>query len=181
MSVCKTAERTESIYEGSRSLYTRSPPLTRANLSRSQSVYTKTPPAHNYQREQTRPGPLYPAQSLYPLPSNPNPISQNHQNQQRQGAENIYGTKTSSRDIYGKIPGRNESIYGGVKKHDTSDNSYNSYMSNNTNGSKITPTHNIIRKEAYQNASIHPPNGHSPHSPYYHSQPSPNSQLSSQY
>lgn len=36
-------ERTgDPIYEGSRSLYTRSPPLTRANLNRSQSVYAKS-------------------------------------------------------------------------------------------------------------------------------------------
>ncbi|XP_065199544.1 neurogenic protein big brain-like [Planococcus citri] len=183
MSVCKPQDRSESIYEGSRSLYTRSPPLTRANLSRSQSVYTKTPPAHNYQREQPRPGPLYPAQSMYPMPSsNANPISQNHQNQQRQGTENIYGTKTSSRDIYGKIPGRNESIYGGVvkKHHDSNDNSYNSYISNNTSGSKITPTHMGGRKESYPSSAIPPPpNGHSSY--YHHSQPSPNSQLSSQY
>lgn len=170
MSVCKT-DRSESIYEGSRSLYTRSPPLTRANLSRSQSVYTKNSAPHVYQREQPRPGPLYPAQSLYPMPSsNANPISQNHQNQQRQGAENIYGSKMNSRDIYGKIPGRNESIYGGVKKPDPNDNSYNSYISN-TSGSKITPTH-MSRKEAHQNSNI-PTGGHSP---YYHSQPSPSSQ-----
>ncbi len=175
MSMCKT-ERNEPIYEGSRSLYTRSPPLTRANLNRSQSVYSKNGPVQCIQpREHTRPGaPLFPAQSLYPMAtSNSNAVNQNHQNQQRQGAENIYGTKLSSRDIYGKIPGRHEYIYGGVKKQDSSDNTYNSYVSSSSGGgnSKIPPSH-VTRKDNYQNVSKSPEN----HNSYYHNQPSPSSQ-----
>lgn len=38
---CKL-DRVESLYGGTKSLYTKSPPLTRANLNRSQSVYTKS-------------------------------------------------------------------------------------------------------------------------------------------
>lgn len=59
----------EGIYSGTRSLYnakieTKSPPLTRANLNRSQSVYSKT---QSPRELLPRPGPLVPAQSLYPL------------------------------------------------------------------------------------------------------------------
>jgi len=52
---CKL-DRVESLYGGTKSLYAKSPPLTRANLSRSQSVYAKAPGN----------GPLVAAQSLYP-------------------------------------------------------------------------------------------------------------------
>lgn len=177
MSLCKP-ERSEPIYEGSRSLYTRSPPLTRANLSRSQSVYTKAATGPHVQpREHIRPGgPLYPAQSLYPMiqsTPNTNPINQNHQNQQRQSGppgENIYGTKP--REIYGKIPGsRGDYGYSGMKKQDSSDNTYNSYISSSSASSKIPSTH-MPRKDSHNHQ-----NGISPaESPYYHSQASPNSQ-----
>lgn len=165
---CKP-ERSEPIYEGSRSLYTRSPPLTRVNLNRSQSVYTKTVTGQNLlPREHIRPGgPLYPS---YPVPtSNSTPINQNHQNQQRQSGENIYGSKPN-RDIYGKIPGRNEYGYsGGVKKQDASDNTYNSYISNSSGSSKV-PAADMTRKDNHQNVGI--PSDMA----YYHNQSSPNSQ-----
>lgn len=61
---CKL-ERVESLYGGTKSLYAKSPPLTRANLNRSQSVYTKSPGAMG--PILPRPGPLVPAQSLYPM------------------------------------------------------------------------------------------------------------------
>lgn len=61
---CKL-ERVESLYGGTKSLYAKSPPLTRANLNRSQSVYTKSPGAMG--PALPRPGPLVPAQSLYPM------------------------------------------------------------------------------------------------------------------
>lgn len=38
---CKL-DRVESLYGGTKSMYAKSPPLTRANLNRSQSVYTKS-------------------------------------------------------------------------------------------------------------------------------------------
>ena len=200
MSLCKP-ERSEPIYEGSRSLYTRSPPLTRANLSRSQSVYTKAATGpHVQMREHIRPGgPLYPAQSLYPMiqtSQNANPINQNHQNHQNQqrqggpgvggGGENIYGAKP--REIYGKIPGgrndygysgmkkqdpndRNDYVYSGMKKQDSSDNTYNSYISSSSASSKMPPAH-MPRKDCHSHQS-----GMSPaESPYYHSEPSPNPQ-----
>ncbi|KAF0764833.1 neurogenic protein big brain isoform X2 [Aphis craccivora] len=98
----------EPLYEGSRSLYTRSPVLTRANLSRSQSLYhsksTHNLPPRDYL---PRPGPLLPAQSLYPLTTAATtvcndradradrPDRQNQQNQQRQ-YEPTYSARTSS-------------------------------------------------------------------------------------
>ncbi|KAE9532649.1 hypothetical protein AGLY_009730 [Aphis glycines] len=95
----------EPLYEGSRSLYTRSPVLTRANLSRSQSLYhsksTHNLPPRDYL---PRPGPLLPAQSLYPLTTTATtvcndradrPDRQNQQNQQRQ-YEPTYSARTSS-------------------------------------------------------------------------------------
>lgn len=94
----------EPIYGGTRSLYCRSPPLTRANLHRSQSVYTKSNVAIN--REATgviKAGPLVPAQSLYPLrvaPStqqNTHLQNQNVQNQLQQRSESIYGIRSSMR------------------------------------------------------------------------------------
>lgn len=51
-------ERVESLYGGTRSLYCKSPTLSRANLHRSQSVYSKPPRAPA--------GPLLPARDLYP-------------------------------------------------------------------------------------------------------------------
>jgi hypothetical protein len=101
----KGKEEREPIYGGTRSLYCRSPPLTRANLHRSQSVYTKSNVAIN--REATsgviRAGPLVPAQSLYPLrvaPSsqqNTHLQNQNVQNQLQQRSESIYGLRSSMR------------------------------------------------------------------------------------
>lgn len=95
----------EPLYEGSRSLYTRSPVLTRANLSRSQSLYhsksTHNLPPRDYL---PRPGPLLPAQSLYPLTTTATtvcneradrPDRQNQQNQQRQ-YEPTYVTRNST-------------------------------------------------------------------------------------
>ncbi|VVC28966.1 Aquaporin-like,Major intrinsic protein [Cinara cedri] len=96
----------EPLYEGSRSLYTRSPVLTRANLSRSQSLYhsksTHNLPPRDYL---PRPGPLLPAQSLYPMTTTAGttvcnadradrPDRQNQQNQQRQ-YEPPYGTRNT--------------------------------------------------------------------------------------
>lgn len=95
----------EPLYEGSRSLYARSPVLTRANLSRSQSLYhsksTHNLPPRDYL---PRPGPLLPAQSLYPLTTPATTVCtdrtdrsdrQNQQNQQRQ-YEPTYSGRNSS-------------------------------------------------------------------------------------
>lgn len=54
----------EGIYSGTKSMYTKSPALTRANLNRSQSVYSKS---QNPRDLLPKPGPLIPAQSLYPI------------------------------------------------------------------------------------------------------------------
>lgn len=95
------SEHVEPIYGGTRSMYCKSPPLTRANLNRSQSVYTKSNTAIN--REFIpRAGPLVPAQSLYPLRMNVQAQSshlqnQNVQNQMQQRSESIYGIRSSIR------------------------------------------------------------------------------------
>lgn len=96
-------DRVESIYGGTRSLYCKSPSLTRANLHRSQSVYTKSNTAVNRENGVIRAGPLVPAQSLYPLrvaPTNQQNThlqNQNVQNQMQQRSENIYGIRGSMR------------------------------------------------------------------------------------
>jgi Major intrinsic protein len=96
-------DRVESIYGGTRSLYCKSPSLTRANLHRSQSVYTKSNTAVNRDNGVIRAGPLVPAQSLYPLrvaPSQQNTThlqNQNVQNQMQQRSESIYGIRGSMR------------------------------------------------------------------------------------
>lgn len=98
-------ERAESIYEGTRSMYCKSPPLTRANLNRSQSVYAKSQTAINRDLGGggiPRPGPLVPAQSLYPLrvtgtQQNSHLQNQNVQNQLNQRSESIYGIRSSMR------------------------------------------------------------------------------------
>lgn len=58
------AKVSDGIYSGAKSMYTKSPTLTRANLNRSQSVYTKS---QNPRDLLPKPGPLIPAQSLYPI------------------------------------------------------------------------------------------------------------------
>ncbi|XP_017782179.1 PREDICTED: neurogenic protein big brain [Nicrophorus vespilloides] len=101
-------ERVESLYGGTKSLCCKSPPLTRANLNRSQSVYTKSNSAINKDTSTLpRPGPLVPTQSLYPMrlnqPNQSHVQNQNVQNQmQTQRSESIYGVRgvtpgTSSR------------------------------------------------------------------------------------
>lgn len=89
-------ERVESLYGGTKSLYCKSPPLTRANLNRSQSVYNKSTSAVNKDSSLPRPGPLVPAQSLYPMRFNQpttHVLNQNVQNQMQQRSESIYGMR----------------------------------------------------------------------------------------
>lgn len=88
-------ERVESLYGGTKSLYCKSPPLTRANLNRSQSVYTKSNTGVNRDII-PKPGPLVPAQSLYPIRLNQQQNhlqNQNVQNQLHQRSESIYGVR----------------------------------------------------------------------------------------
>ncbi|KAJ9593796.1 hypothetical protein L9F63_027559, partial [Diploptera punctata] len=142
---CKL-DRVESLYGGTKSLYTKSPPLTRANLNRSQSVYSKVPAGPVL----PRPGPLVPAQSLYPMRFNlsHNTTNQNVQNQQNQRSESIYGVRgiaTPTGGVYGvsQAPSkfnassaRPESMYGAVvnRRQDSADSSYSSYHSGNKGG-----------------------------------------------
>ncbi|XP_072401935.1 neurogenic protein big brain [Diabrotica undecimpunctata] len=87
-------ERGESIYGGTKSLYCNSPPLTRANLNRSQSVYAKSNTGI-HKDLLPRPGPLVPTQSMYPLRINQQShvTNQNVQNQLQQRTEGIYGVR----------------------------------------------------------------------------------------
>ncbi|KAB0800545.1 hypothetical protein PPYR_06285 [Photinus pyralis] len=117
--LCKL-ERVESLYGGTKSLYCKSPPLTRANLNRSQSVYTKS---NNGATRDTlpRPGPLVPAQSLYPMrlsQQQNHTQNQNVQNQMQQRSETTFTGRpmqtigaTSRPDVYGTVSntGRNNS------------------------------------------------------------------------
>jgi len=89
----------EPLYEGSRSLYARSPVLTRANLSRSQSLYhsksIQNLPPRDYL---PRPGPLLPAQGMFPQTTTATdrtdrPDRQNQQNQQRQHEPTYYSAR----------------------------------------------------------------------------------------
>lgn len=93
-------DHSEPLYSGTRSLYTKSPPLTRANLNRSQSVYAKSNTAINRDPAVPRPGPLVPAQSLHTMRMNQmqmqNQNLQNHLNAQ-QRSESIYGIRSSIR------------------------------------------------------------------------------------
>ncbi|KAG5883538.1 hypothetical protein JTB14_016652 [Gonioctena quinquepunctata] len=87
-------ERGESIYGGTKSLYCNSPPLTRANLNRSQSVYAKSNTGINKDLL-PKPGPLVPTQSMYPLRMNQHShvTNQNVQNQLQQRSEGVYGVR----------------------------------------------------------------------------------------
>ncbi|XP_058064575.1 neurogenic protein big brain-like [Anopheles bellator] len=96
-------ERVESIYGGTKSMYCKSPPLTRANLNRSQSVYAKSNTALNRDLP-ARSGPLVPAQSLYPLrvtAPQTHLQNQNVQNQLQQRSDSIYGIRGSMRQPVG--------------------------------------------------------------------------------
>ncbi|KAF5283044.1 hypothetical protein FQR65_LT14105 [Abscondita terminalis] len=114
--LCKL-DRVESLYGGTKSLYCKSPPLTRANLNRSQSVYTKTNSTTN-RDVLPRSGPLVPAQSLYPMRLNQQQNyvqNQNVQNQIQQRTETTFTGRTiqpigatSRSDIYGVRPNTSE-------------------------------------------------------------------------
>ncbi|XP_025833716.1 neurogenic protein big brain [Agrilus planipennis] len=110
-------ERVESLYGGTKSLYCKSPPLTRANLNRSQSVYTKSNSGSN-KDTLPRSGPLVPAQSLYPIRLNQqqNHVqNQNVQNQLQQRSESIYGIRGNSQrpeGAYGTSNGNNGPFQG---------------------------------------------------------------------
>lgn len=106
----------EPIYGGTRSMYCRSPPLTRANLHRSQSVYAKSNGAIN--RESARSGQLVPAQSLYPLrlssqPQSAHAQNQNVQNQMQHRSESIYGIRSSFRQQPGQHGGQQHQVVDG--------------------------------------------------------------------
>lgn len=131
-------ERVESLYGGTKSLYCKSPPLTRANLNRSQSVYTKSNSGVN-RDVIPKPGPLVPAQSLYPMRLNQQSHVQNQnlQNQLQQRSESIYGVRDryenrTYRNEENQKSGRPESMYGMVSRRGQSaqsdDSSYGSYQ-----------------------------------------------------
>lgn len=120
------SEHIEPIYGGTRSMYCKSPPLTRANLNRSQSVYAKSNTAIN--REfLPRAGPLVPAQSLYPLrissqAQNSHLQNQNVQNQLQQRTESIYGIRNSMRQERQTMPADNpignfQTVYGTTRNN----------------------------------------------------------------
>ncbi|XP_066595539.1 neurogenic protein big brain-like [Prorops nasuta] len=130
-----TLERADSIYGDTKSLYCKSPPLTRANLNRSQSVNAKSSSGLRDGLLLAKPGPLLPAQSLYPMrigqssshntgnirdnsqtnghavqsSQNHNSTNQNMQNQLQQCTQNIYGIRGISTNLSTR---ENGTIYG---------------------------------------------------------------------
>ncbi|XP_046383823.1 neurogenic protein big brain [Ischnura elegans] len=147
-------DRIESIYGGTKSLYTKSPPLTRANLNRSQSVYSKTPPqgVNRNAGFSPRPGPLVPAQSLYPMRTGEGMVANggNSGMMMNPRSESIYGVRSVANmgggGVYGTTSaksnqgnngpsGRQDSVYAPTaRRQDSTDSSYGSYQSNGVYG-----------------------------------------------
>ncbi|XP_017860350.1 PREDICTED: neurogenic protein big brain isoform X2 [Drosophila arizonae] len=101
-------QQQEPLYGGTRSLYCRSPTLTRSNLNRSQSVYAKSNTAINRDIV-PRPGPLVPAQSLYPMRT-----QQQQQQQQQHHQQAVSATQSShlqNQNVQNQMQQRTESIY----------------------------------------------------------------------
>ncbi|KAG8222569.1 hypothetical protein J437_LFUL011695 [Ladona fulva] len=139
-------EQSEPLYGGTKSMYTRSPPLTRANLNRSQSVYSKSPQGRGQGGAglPPRPGPLVPAQSLYPMRGGEG-ISPNTANGPVQPrSESIYGVRSVTNiggGVYAGKAGqgnsgmRQESVYvPSGRRQDSTDSSYGSYQSSGAYG-----------------------------------------------
>ncbi|KAH8373902.1 hypothetical protein KR009_006029 [Drosophila setifemur] len=103
----KYDQQQEPLYGGTRSLYCRSPTLTRSNLNRSQSVYAKSNTAINRDIV-PRPGPLVPAQSLYPMSTQ----QQQQQHQQQQAATAAQSSHLQNQNVQNQMVQRSESIYG---------------------------------------------------------------------
>ncbi|XP_058800161.1 neurogenic protein big brain-like [Phymastichus coffea] len=127
-------ERVESIYGGTKSLYCKSPPLTRANLNRSQSVYAKSTSGTRDGLILPKPGPLVPAQSLYPIRLNSQPITRDtlqssspasssqqqsqsqqqpqQQPQQTQQQNNPQNHNSANQNMQNQLQQCNQNIYG---------------------------------------------------------------------
>ncbi|XP_013112422.1 neurogenic protein big brain [Stomoxys calcitrans] len=100
----------EPLYGGTRSMYCRSPTLTRTNLNRSQSVYAKS--NTNINRDIVpRSGPLVPAQSLYRMNIQQNQ-QQQHQQQQQQQQQHQQSSHLQNQNVQNQLQQRSESIYG---------------------------------------------------------------------
>ena len=101
----------EPIYGGTKSLYCKSPQLTRANLNRSQSVYTKS--SNNINRDTlSRSGHLLPTQSMYPMRlTNFNQNQQNYVNFNSNSncvrSENMYNLQNTNRQVIHQRPSNN--------------------------------------------------------------------------
>lgn len=152
-------ERVESLYGGTRSLYCKSPPLTRANLHRSQSVYAKSAggggPATMRERELVpRPGPLVPAVSLYPMRLQQHVQNQNAQNQAR--SVGGVGGPPPQRPICQQPaplpPQRPESVYGRARSAHSDDSSYGSTYRAKV-GPNVPPSYAPRHSPSYHHSS----------------------------
>ncbi|KFB39250.1 AGAP008767-PA-like protein [Anopheles sinensis] len=102
-------EPLEPIYGAAKSMFGKSPQMSRSNLNRSQSVYAKSNTALNHPEipvtvaatATLRPGALVPAQSLYPLRVSQQQHQHQHQHQQQQ-----------NQNVQNQLQQRSESIYG---------------------------------------------------------------------
>ncbi|BFF93937.1 neurogenic protein big brain [Drosophila madeirensis] len=104
-------QQQEPLYGGTRSLYCRSPTLTRSNLNRSQSVYAKSNTAINRDIV-PRPGPLVPAQSLYPMRTQQQQQQQQQQQHQQQAVSTAQSSHLQNQNVQNQMQQRSESIYG---------------------------------------------------------------------
>lgn len=157
-------ERVESLYGGTRSLYCKSPPLTRANLHRSQSVYAKsasgTSVSVNVMRDREfppRPGPLVPAVSLYPMRLQQHVQNQNTQNQVRSTAGPPQ-PRALCQPLQNQPPPpppqRPESVYGRSRSQHSDDSSYGSTY-RGKGGPNVPPSYAPRHSPSYH----HAPNG----------------------
>ncbi|XP_049548318.1 neurogenic protein big brain-like [Anopheles darlingi] len=109
-------EPLEPIYGAAKTMFGKSPQMSRSNLNRSQSVYAKSNTALNQEIPATvaatatlRPGQLVPTQSLYPLRVT---HQQQQQQQQQQLPQQQPHVHTQNQNVQNQLHQRSESIYG---------------------------------------------------------------------
>ncbi|XP_023248640.1 neurogenic protein big brain-like [Copidosoma floridanum] len=173
-------ERVESIYGGTKSLYCKSPPLTRANLNRSQSVYAKS--TSTGVRDGLiipKPGPLQPAQSLYPIRLNAvgheshdlrpiHPVNQQQQHLQTQPtppAPQQQNHNSTNQNMQNQLQQCTQNIYGIRGITSTSglgqrDNIYGHLVGGGGGGGAISQQQRDSPSSIYGRAPAPPPTTH---------------------
>uniref|UniRef100_A0AAG5DCB4 Aquaporin n=1 Tax=Anopheles atroparvus TaxID=41427 RepID=A0AAG5DCB4_ANOAO len=105
-------EPLEPIYGAAKSMFGKSPLMSRSNLNRSQSVYAKSNTALNQEIPATvaatatlRPGTLVSAQSLYPL-------RVSHQQQHQHQHQHQHQQQQQNQNVQNQLQQRSDSVYG---------------------------------------------------------------------